>query len=41
MGFEKENPYGGRKRGSKNRLTNDVRQIFHDVYEKMGDDINF
>ncbi len=38
MGFEKGNKYGGRKRGAKNRLTNDVRQIFHDVYENMGAD---
>ncbi len=38
MGFQKGNNYGGRKRGAKNRLTNDVRQIFHDVYENMGAD---
>ncbi len=38
MGFEKGNGYGGRKKGSKNRLTNDVRQVFHKVYDEMGED---
>lgn len=36
MAFQSGNSYGGRKRGSKNRLTNDVRQVFHKVYEEMG-----
>ena len=27
---------GGRPKGSKNRLTNDVRACFHMVYEEMG-----
>jgi hypothetical protein len=30
---------GGRKLGAKNRLTNDVRQIFHKVYEEMGTEL--
>jgi hypothetical protein len=34
--FEKGN--SGRPKGSKNKLTNDVRQIFHKVYEDMGGD---
>ncbi len=37
--FEKGNQAGvghGRPKGSKNRLTNDVRQVFHKVYEEMG-----
>ncbi len=29
----------GRPKGSKNRVTNDVRQVFHRVYEAMGDGI--
>ncbi len=37
--FEKGNNHGkGRKAGSKNRLTNDVRQVFHKVYDEMGAD---
>ncbi len=27
----------GRPKGSKNRITNDVRQVFHKVYEEMGE----
>lgn len=38
MAFEKGNSLGGRKKGSKNRLTNDVRQVFHRVYDEMGAD---
>ncbi len=34
--FKKGNKLGGRPKGSKNRLTNDVRQVFHRVYEEMG-----
>ncbi len=37
MGFEKGNKYGGRKKGAKNRLTNDVRQCFHRVFSEMGE----
>jgi hypothetical protein len=29
----------GRKKGAKNRITNDVRQVFHKVYDSMGNDI--
>ncbi len=32
--FEKGN--NGRPKGAKNKLTNDVRAIFHKVYEEMG-----
>lgn len=39
--FEKGNSHGGRKKGSKNRVTNDVRQVFHEVYNNMGDDEDF
>lgn len=38
MGFEKGNKLGGRPKGSKNRITNDVRQAFHKVYDEMGKD---
>lgn len=40
MPFEKGNTLGksGRPKGRKNRITNDVRQIFHKVYEEMGAD---
>ncbi len=38
MGFEKGNKYGGRKKGARNRLTNDVRQAFHKAYNEMGAD---
>ncbi len=37
--FKKGNQAGvghGRPKGSKNRLTNDVRQVFHRVYDEMG-----
>ncbi len=37
--FEKGNKAGvgyGRPKGAKNRYTNDVRQVFHEVYEQMG-----
>jgi hypothetical protein len=37
MPFQKGNTYGtGRPKGMKNKLTNDVRQIFHEAYESMG-----
>ncbi len=36
MVFQKGNSLGGRKKGTKNRITNDVRQVFHKVYEEMG-----
>ncbi len=36
MGFSKGNKYGGRKKGAKNRLTNDVRESFHKAYANMG-----
>ncbi len=37
MVFQKGNKIvGGRPKGSKNRITNDVRQVFHRVYEEMG-----
>ncbi len=29
----------GRPKGSKNRITNDVRQCFHKVYERMGSNL--
>jgi len=38
MGFSQGNKYGGRKKGAKNRLTNDVRECFHKVYNEMGED---
>lgn len=28
--------FGGRPKGRKNRVTNDVRQVFHEVYDQMG-----
>ncbi len=37
MPFEKGNKLStGRPKGVKNRITNDVRQVFHRVYEEMG-----
>jgi hypothetical protein len=37
--FQKGNKgNGGRPKGSRNRLTNDVRQVFHKVYDEMGAD---
>ncbi len=40
MVFEKDNKLSkGRPKGSKNRLTNDVRQVFHRVYDEMGKDV--
>ncbi len=37
--FEQRNTFStGRKKGAKNRLTNDVRQIFDKVYDGMGVD---
>ncbi len=37
MVFEKGNKLStGRPKGTKNRITNDVRQVFHRVYEEMG-----
>ncbi len=39
MPFEKGNKLStGRPKGVKNRLTNDVRQVFHRVYDEMGKD---
>jgi hypothetical protein len=39
MGFQKGNQCAvGAKRG-KARLTNDVRQVFHKVYDQMGDNV--
>ena len=40
MGFQKGNSCGGRTKGSRNRVTNDVRQVFHAVYEGMGNEID-
>jgi hypothetical protein len=34
MVFQKGN--SGRPKGSKNKITNDVRQIFHTIYNEMG-----
>ncbi len=40
MAFEKGHKLAtGRPKGSKNRITNDVRQVFHRVYEEMGENI--
>ncbi len=41
MPFEKGNKLGagGRPKGTKNRITNDVRQVFHKVYEEMGEGV--
>lgn len=38
MPFEKGNTLGklGRAKGSKNKITKDIRQVFHQVYEEMG-----
>ncbi len=37
--FEKGNNYStGRKKGSKNRYSNDVRAAFHGAYDQMGGD---
>jgi hypothetical protein len=36
--FQKGNKLAGSRKGKKNRLTNDVRQVFHKVYDEMGDD---
>ncbi len=37
MPFQKGNKLStGRPKGTKNRMTNDVRQIFHKVYDEMG-----
>ncbi len=39
MAFEKGHKLSlGRPKGSKNRITNDVRQAFHKVYDEMGKD---
>lgn len=38
MAFQKGHKLStGRPKGRKNRITNDVRQVFHKVYEEMGD----
>lgn len=37
-GFQKGNKLAGSRKGKPNRLTNDVRQVFHKVYDEMGDD---
>jgi hypothetical protein len=34
--FQKGNP--GRPKGAKNKITNDVRQIFHTIYNEMGNE---
>jgi hypothetical protein len=40
MGFEKGHKLStGRQKGAKNKLTNDVRQAFHKVYDEMGHNI--
>jgi hypothetical protein len=39
MGFEKGNKLAGSRKGKKNRINNDVRQVFHEVYENMGEGI--
>ena len=40
MPFEKGNTYGtGRRKGAKNRVNRDIRQVFHDVYDAMGDNV--
>ncbi len=37
--FEKGNVYStGRKKGSKNRYSNDVRAAFHNAFDQMGGD---
>lgn len=37
--FEQGNSFStGRKKGSRNRLTNDVRGCLHNVYDEMGKD---
>lgn len=38
MTFQKGNKLAGSRKGRKNRLTNDVRQVFHKVYDEMGHD---
>ena len=35
-GFQKGNKLAGSRKGKPNRLTNDVRQVFHKVYDEMG-----
>ncbi len=37
-GFQKGNKLAGSRKGKPNRLTNDVRQVFHKVYDEMGAD---
>jgi asparagine synthetase B (glutamine-hydrolysing) len=37
--FAKGNKLAGSRKGVKNRITNDVRQVFHAVYESMGNDV--
>jgi hypothetical protein len=38
--FEKGNKLAGSRKGKPNRLTNDVRQVFHKVYDEMGKDVD-
>lgn len=40
-GFQKGNTFGikGKTKGTKNRITQDVREVFHRVYEGMGEEI--
>jgi hypothetical protein len=41
MAFEKGHKLSnGRKKGARNRVTNDVRQVFHAVYENMGNEVD-
>jgi hypothetical protein len=41
MPFEKGNTYGkaGKPKGVKNRVNRDIRQVFHEVYDQIGDHI--
>jgi hypothetical protein len=41
MPFEKGNQYGktGRPKGVKNRVNRDIRQVFHEVYDQIGEHI--
>lgn len=37
--FQKGNTLGGKPKGTKNRYNRDIRQIFHEVYDAMGEHI--
>ncbi len=39
MPFQKGNKLSGSRKGKKNRYTNDVRQVFHEVYNEMGNEV--